>query len=58
MMGGNTWWDMAEMIHVNCGYQNDSSTYEWLYVHSNDITQRSSLDLQFAEAIMNLVYQI
>ena len=26
---------------------------EWLYVHSND-TQRSSLDLQFAEAIMNL----
>lgn len=53
MMGGNMMGYGENDPYVNCGYQNDSSTYEWLYVHSND-TQRSSLDLQFAEAIMNL----
>lgn len=53
MMGGNMMGYGGNDPYVNCGYPNDSSTYEWLYVHSND-TQRSSLDLQFAEAIMNL----
>lgn len=53
MMGGNMMGYGGNDPYANCGYQNNASTYEWLYIHSSD-AQRDSLDLSFAEAIMNL----
>jgi hypothetical protein len=53
MMGGNMMGYGGNDPYVNCGYQNNASTYEWLYIHSSDV-QRDSLDLSFAEDIMNL----
>ncbi|QWB95925.1 hypothetical protein KHQ89_00140 [Mycoplasmatota bacterium] len=53
MMGGNMMGYGGNEPYANCGYQNNASTYEWLYIHSSDV-QRDSLDLSFAEDIMNL----
>lgn len=53
MMGGNMMGYGGNDPYANCGYQNNASSYEWLYIHSSD-AQRDSLDLSFAEAIMNL----
>jgi hypothetical protein len=53
MMGGNMMGYGGNDPYSNCGYQNNASTYEWSYIHSSDV-QRDSLDLSFAEAIMNL----
>ena len=53
MMGGNMMGYDVNDPYVNCGYQNNASTYEWLYIHSSDV-QRDSLDYSFAEAVMNL----
>ena len=53
MMGGNMMGYGGNDPYANCGYQNNASTYEWLYIHSSDV-QRDILDLSFAEDIMNL----
>ncbi len=53
MMGGNMMGYGGNDPYANCGYQNSTRTSERLYIHSSD-AQRDSLDLSFAEAIMNL----
>lgn len=45
------------VTYSNCINQSNISTYEWLYIHSTN-AQRESLDLKFAEAIMNLDFSI
>jgi len=54
MMGGNMMgYSSSNDQYRSCGYQDRVNTYEWLYSHSNT-EQRQSLDIAFAEAIMQL----
>jgi len=53
MMSGNMMGFNGDESDINCSYQQNAYTFEWLYMHSSSI-QRDSLDTSFAEAIMML----